>query len=113
MSQADRTERLLNLLFALMASARPVPKHVLRDAIDAYRASPSDEAFERMFERDKEELRSMGVPILTVEGFQFLLSAFFLLLSAQIEPDAPLLKDDRSARRQSHQYRNRQHDWGQ
>ncbi len=68
MSQADRTERLLNLLFALMASARPVPKHVLRDAIDAYRASPSDEAFERMFERDKEELRSMGVPILTVEG---------------------------------------------
>jgi len=34
----------------------------------AYRESPSDEAFERMFERDKEELRSMGVPILTVEG---------------------------------------------
>jgi predicted DNA-binding transcriptional regulator YafY len=68
MSQADRTERLLNLLFALMASARPVPKAFLRDAIDAYRDSPSDDAFERMFERDKEELRSMGVPILTVEG---------------------------------------------
>ena len=68
MSQADRTERLLNLLFALMASARPVPKAFLRDAIDAYRESPSDDAFERMFERDKEELRSMGVPILTVEG---------------------------------------------
>ncbi len=68
MSQKDRTERLLNLLFALMASARPVPKHVLRDAIDAYRESPSDDAFERMFERDKDELRSMGVPILTVEG---------------------------------------------
>ena len=68
MSQADRTERLLNLLFALMASARPVPKAFLRDAIDAYHESPSDEAFERMFERDKEELRCMGVPILTVEG---------------------------------------------
>ena len=68
MSQSDRTERLLNLLFALMASARPVPKAFLRDAIDAYRESPSDEAFERMFERDKEELRGMGVPILTVEG---------------------------------------------
>jgi proteasome accessory factor B len=68
MSQRDRTERLLNLLFALMASARPVPKHVLRDAIDAYRESPSEDAFERMFERDKDELRSMGVPILTVEG---------------------------------------------
>ena len=68
MSQKDRTERLLNLLFALMASARPVPKHHLREAIDAYRESPTDEAFERMFERDKDELRSMGVPVETVEG---------------------------------------------
>jgi proteasome accessory factor B len=68
MSQTDRTERLLNLLFALMASARPVPKHVIREAIDGYRESPSDEAFERMFERDKDELRGMGVPIETVEG---------------------------------------------
>ncbi len=68
MSQKDRTERLLNLLFALMASSRPVPKHVLKDAIDAYRESTSDEAFERMFERDKDELRSMGVPVETVEG---------------------------------------------
>ncbi|HSN07229.1 MAG TPA: WYL domain-containing protein [Candidatus Angelobacter sp.] len=68
MSQNDRTERLLNLLFALMASSRPVPKHVLRDVIDAYRTSPSNEAFERMFERDKDELRSMGVPVETVEG---------------------------------------------
>ena len=68
MSQNDRTERLLNLLFALMASSRPVPKHVLRDVIDAYRTSPSTEAFERMFERDKDELRSMGVPVETVEG---------------------------------------------
>jgi predicted DNA-binding transcriptional regulator YafY len=68
MSQKDRTERLLNLLFALMASSRPVPKSFLREAVEAYKDSPSDEAFERMFERDKEELRSMGVPILTVEG---------------------------------------------
>ena len=68
MSQSERTERLLNLLFALMASSRPVPKHVLREAIDAYRESPSEEAFERMFERDKDELRGMGVPVETVEG---------------------------------------------
>jgi proteasome accessory factor B len=68
MSQRDRTERLLNLLFALMAFNRPVPKSYLRESIEAYKASPSDEAFERMFERDKEELRSMGVPIITVEG---------------------------------------------
>lgn len=64
----DRTERLLNLLFVLLASRQPVSKAALRTALPDYAASPSDAAFERMFERDKEELRSMGVPIETVEG---------------------------------------------
>jgi len=68
MSKSDRAERLLNVLFALMASARPMPKSALREVIDAYRESPSEEAFERMFERDKDELRSMGIPIETIEG---------------------------------------------
>ncbi len=68
MSQAQRTERLLNLLFVLMASRRPVPKAALRTSLQDYAESPSDAAFERMFERDKEELRSMGIPIETVEG---------------------------------------------
>jgi proteasome accessory factor B len=68
MSQSARTERLLNLLFALMSAARPMPKSDLRSVISAYAESPSDEAFERMFERDKDELRGMGIPIETVEG---------------------------------------------
>ena len=37
-----------------------MPKSALREVIDAYRESPSEEAFERMFERDKDELRGMG-----------------------------------------------------
>ena len=68
MSQTQRTERLLNLLFVLMASRQPVSKAALRSALQDYADSPSDAAFERMFERDKEELRSMGIPIETVEG---------------------------------------------
>ncbi len=68
MSQSARTERLLNLLFALMSVGRPMPKSELRSVIRAYAESPSDEAFERMFERDKDELRGMGIPIDTVEG---------------------------------------------
>jgi proteasome accessory factor B len=68
MSQSARTERLLNLLFALMSAGRPVPKAELRSVIAAYSESPSEEAFERMFERDKDELRGMGIPIDTVEG---------------------------------------------
>ena len=34
--------------------------------IPGYAESPSQLAFERMFERDKDELRSMGVPVETV-----------------------------------------------
>ncbi len=64
--RVDRTERLLNLVFALMATSRPVPRSVLRDQVPGYREAASDPAFERMFERDKDELRSMGVPVETV-----------------------------------------------
>jgi len=53
-------------VFVLLASRRGVTRARLRDVVPAYAASPNDEAFERMFERDKEELRSLGVPIETV-----------------------------------------------
>jgi proteasome accessory factor B len=43
-----------------------VSKERLRSVVPAYAASPSTDAFERMFERDKEELRSLGVPLETV-----------------------------------------------
>ncbi len=61
---ARRTERLLNLVFVLTNSQRALPKSRLRELL--YQESASAEAFERMFERDKEELRGMGVPIETV-----------------------------------------------
>jgi predicted DNA-binding transcriptional regulator YafY len=62
----DRAERLLNLVFVLLSARRPVTRQRLRDTIPGYDESASDEAFERMFERDKEELRSLGVPIETL-----------------------------------------------
>src|SRR6476646_2428532 len=61
MSQASsKTERLLNLLIMLLVQRHYVSKDRIREFLypDA-----SDEAFEKMFERDKEELRSLGVPI--------------------------------------------------
>ena len=63
----DKTERLLNLLIALSSAGRPVARHELRTwLLDQYGARQTDEAFEKMFERDKDELRSMGIPIETV-----------------------------------------------
>lgn len=64
--RVDRTERLLNLVFALMGTSRAVPRAVIRDAVPGYTEAASDAAFERMFERDKDELRSMGIPVETV-----------------------------------------------
>jgi proteasome accessory factor B len=59
----NKTERLLNLTFMLLATPRFLPKNEIRRAIQPYRESPTDVAFERMFERDKEELRALGIDI--------------------------------------------------
>ena len=57
----SKTERLLNLLIMLLVQRHYVAKERIREIL--YADSPSDEAFEKAFERDKEELRSLGVPI--------------------------------------------------
>jgi proteasome accessory factor B len=66
----DRTERLLNLVICLLGAQRPVSRAALREGIPGYGESASDDAFERMFERDKDELRQMGIPVDTVVNAQ-------------------------------------------
>jgi len=65
---ARRTERLLNLVIALLASRQWLTKGQIRRAVPQYADNESDEAFDRMFERDKEELRELGVPLETGSG---------------------------------------------
>ncbi|MEZ5094894.1 MAG: WYL domain-containing protein [Nocardioides sp.] len=55
-----KSERLLNLLIMLLVQRRFVGKDRIREIL--YPGQSTD-AFEKMFERDKEELRSLGVPI--------------------------------------------------
>ncbi len=59
---ARKSERLLNLLITLLVSRSYVTKERIREVVEQYR-DQGDEAFEKMFERDKEELRSLGIPI--------------------------------------------------
>jgi proteasome accessory factor B len=59
---ARKSERLLNLLITLLVSRTYVSKDRIRTVVEAYREAGED-AFEKMFERDKEELRSLGIPI--------------------------------------------------
>ncbi|MGA0009842.1 MAG: helix-turn-helix transcriptional regulator [Candidatus Nanopelagicales bacterium] len=66
----DRTERLLNLVICLLGAQRPVSRGALRESIPGYADASSLEAFERMFERDKDELRHMGIPVDTVSNAQ-------------------------------------------
>ena len=66
----DRTERLLNLVICLLGARRPVSRAALRECIPGYGDASSDDAFERMFERDKDELRQMGIPIDTIVNSQ-------------------------------------------
>src|SRR5215211_7844316 len=60
-----KTERLLNLVICLLSTRRPLTKAQIRQAVPQYAENASTEAFERMFERDKDELRDLGIPLLT------------------------------------------------
>jgi proteasome accessory factor B len=57
-----KTERILNLTICLLVSDRYLSKGRIREAVEGYH-DLSDAAFERTFERDKDELRALGVPI--------------------------------------------------
>jgi proteasome accessory factor B len=59
-------ERLLNLVIALVNTNAAMTKQQVRTAVAGYADAPSDEAFERMFERDKDMLRALGIPVVTV-----------------------------------------------
>lgn len=63
-----KAERLMNLALCLMNTRRPVSKRELRTSIEAYHEVTSDDSFNRMFERDKDDLRELGLVIDTVES---------------------------------------------
>jgi proteasome accessory factor B len=66
---AKRAERLVNLVIALLGTRQYVTAARIRAIVPGYEADDgserADEAFKRMFERDKAELREMGVPLET------------------------------------------------
>ncbi|MFI8436360.1 helix-turn-helix transcriptional regulator [Streptomyces sp. NPDC079020] len=63
-----KAERLMNLALCLLGTRRPLSKRELRGSIEAYLEAGSDDSFNRMFERDKDDLRELGLIIETVEN---------------------------------------------
>lgn len=55
----------MNLVIALLSTRTFLPAEKIRKIVAGYAESSSDEAFSRMFERDKNELRDLGIPLET------------------------------------------------
>jgi proteasome accessory factor B len=57
----NRLERLINLVAALLDADRPMSRHELTVLVPGYEGSEA--TARRAFERDKESLRAMGIPV--------------------------------------------------
>ncbi len=82
----SKVERLLNLVIALLSTRGYITAEKIRSSVAGYSDTASDEAFSRMFERDKNELRDLGIPLETgkvssfdpVEGYRINREAYAL-----------------------------------
>jgi proteasome accessory factor B len=72
---ARRAERLVNLVICLLSTRQFLSAERIRDAVPGYEGADgskaTDEAFKRMFERDKAELRDLGIPLETGRNSHF------------------------------------------
>lgn len=93
-----KVERLMNLVICLLSTRQFVTAERIKDSVAGYGDSGSVEAFSRMFERDKNELRDLGVPLETgisvgnggVEGYRINRDAYEL-------PDIDLTREESAA----------------
>jgi proteasome accessory factor B len=86
-----KTERLLSLVVCLLSSPRYLTANQIRAAVPGY--PESFDAFKRMFERDKEELRELGIPldVGTTSGDE---SGYRIPRQAYVLPDIKLEPDE-------------------
>ncbi len=62
----QKVERLLNLVICLLSTRQFLTADYIRRHVAGYNDDgQSDEAFNRMFERDKNQLRDLGIPLIT------------------------------------------------
>jgi len=97
-----RTERLVNLVICLLSTRRFLTAAQIAATVPGYEHDPEDErdheAFQRKFERDKAELRELGVPLEigtasifdTEHGYRIARREYAL-------PDIPLAPDEAAA----------------
>jgi proteasome accessory factor B len=86
-----KTERLLSLVVCLLSASRFLTAGQIRAAVPGY--PDTFDAFKRMFERDKDELRELGIPLETGTnspedevGYRISRQAY-MLPEIRLEPD--------------------------
>jgi proteasome accessory factor B len=99
---AKRAERLVNLVIALLSTRQFVTAARIRATVPGYEpddgSERADEAFKRMFERDKAELREMGVPLETGRTSAFDTEDGYRIARADYElPEITLTGDEAAA----------------
>lgn len=90
-------ERILNLLAFLLTAGRPVTADEIRTTVAGYEQT-TDDAFHRMFERDKDLLRRLGIPLelAPTDGWQ-VEHGYVVDPAAYALPDPGLTDDERAA----------------
>src|SRR5690606_23704030 len=91
---ASKLERLLNLTALLLNTSRYLTADEIRNGLDAH--PENRESFRRAFERDKEELRAIGIPLsikkvigpsnVKIDAYRILPEEYFLR-DPELEPD--------------------------
>ncbi|AHH96423.1 helix-turn-helix transcriptional regulator [Kutzneria albida] len=66
-----RAERLVNLVLCLLSTRQYLSAERVRTIVPGYTDAATPEAFYRMFERDKAELRDLGIPLETGRNTAF------------------------------------------
>jgi predicted DNA-binding transcriptional regulator YafY len=92
----DRLERLTNLVATLLDTRRPLPLEELVELVPGY--PPDKASYRRQFERDKDTLRGVGIPVETEPldplgpevGYRIRPDEYYL-------PDLPLSPEEQAA----------------
>jgi proteasome accessory factor B len=97
-----RTERLVNLVICLLSTRRFLTAAQIAATVPGYEHDPEDprdhEAFQRKFERDKAELRELGVPLETGTASVFDTEPGYRIGHREYAlPDIPLEPDEAAA----------------
>ncbi|MDP3937563.1 MAG: WYL domain-containing protein [Deltaproteobacteria bacterium] len=89
----NRTQRLLELVYFLMAGARPVTLGELRETFPDYQAE-NEESSRRKFERDKDTLRQLGIAVEVVRDEETESSAYRIDAEESFLPPIDLEEDE-------------------